>query len=387
MNSVELSKEIAAAMSLRMPGTVGKIAHKMRYIEAKASKFTQGGVIRSIPSFQFERVRSVGVSSISNWLPAFGGVLYGVAALRQDITVAGNQIVSTFQDSRVEVNDTNYLETKQRLAWREYILVYDLLSDIFSATELPDIIFVDMPLLVARGAQSGMLENEEIRQEWEELMQVMNRFWERNSTRIFPADRNGPILVSTSTRYFGALLNAIREKGSQASSEKIEPEIIELITQEWHKLQEVGILRVLRGLLRPGKRTGMYFYDALGDEVLRAEPKGIANYGLIGLHMQVGNKTPVWQLETLGNRQNGQWASEDINRMCAMISYLTLYDNPKAAPLPLWYAQKLVRMPTAVLVNYYKETFRLLREQTVDAAWLNGMEVFEPDESTQGDAL
>jgi len=279
MNSIELSKEIAAAMSLRMPGTVGKIAHKMRYIEAKASKFAHGGAIRSIPSLQFDRVRSVGISSVSNWLPAFGGVLYGVAALRQDVTVAGNQIVSTFQDSRVEVNDTNYLETKQRLAWREYILVYELLSEIFNETELPEIIFVDMPLLVARGAQSGMLENEEIRQEWEELMQVIRHFWDRNAARIFPADRKGPFLVSTSTRYFGALLNAIKEKGALASSEKLEPEIVDLITHEWHKLQEVGILRVLRGLLRAGKRTSMYYYDALGDDVLRAEPKGVATYG------------------------------------------------------------------------------------------------------------
>jgi len=387
MNSVELSKEIAAAMSLRMPGTVGKIAHKMRYIEAKASKFTHGGAIRSIPSIQFDPVKAVGVSSVNNWLPAFGGVLYGVAALRQDVTVAGNQIVNTFQDSRVEVNDTNYLETKQRLSWREYLLEYELLSEIFSETELPDIIFVDMPLLVARGSQSGMLENEEIRQEWEELMQAMRHFWECNTARIFPADRNGPMLVSISTRYFGALLNAIKEKGALASSENLEPEIVELIAQEWYKLQEVGILRVLRGLLRAGKRTSMYYYDALGDEVLRAEPKGVATYGLAGLHMQVGIKTPVWQLETLGNRQNGQWTSEDVDRMCAMIAYLTLYDNPKVLPLPLWYAQKLVRMPTAVLVNYYKETLRLLREQTVDAAWLDGMEVLDPEETSQGEVL
>jgi hypothetical protein len=44
-------------------------------------------------------------------------------------------------------------------------------------------------------------------------------------------------------------------------------------------------------------------------------------------------------------------------------------------------------MQTAVLVNYYKETLRLLREQTVDAAWLDGMEIFEPAETSQGDAL
>ncbi len=387
MKSIELSKEIAAAMSLRMPGTVGKIAHKMRYIEAKAAKFTRGGVIHPIPAGKFERIKAIGISSVSNWLSAFGGILYGIAALRQDVTVAGNQIVNTFQDSRVEVNDTNYLETKQRLAWREYILAYDLLAEIFNDTDLPDIIFVDMPLLVARGTQSGMLENEDIRQEWDELMQSMNRFWEHNTARIFPADRNGPFLVSVSTRYFGALLNAIKEKGSYASSENLEPEIVDLIIQDWRKLQEVGILRVLRGLLRAGKRTGMYYYDALGDEVLRAEPKGVSSYGLIGLHLQVGMKTPIWQIETLGNRNNGQWTSEDIDRMCAMIAYLTLYDNPQVAPLPLWYARKLVRMPKEVLVNYYKETMRLLREQTVDAAWLEGIEILEPDEASQGETL
>jgi hypothetical protein len=387
MKSIELAKEIAAAMSLRMPGTVGKIAQKMRYIEAKASKFTQGGVIRPIPVGQFERVKAIGISTVSNWLPAFGGVLYGVAALRQDVIVSGNQVVSNFQDSRVEVNDTNYLETKQRLAWREYILAYDLLSEIFNETETPDIIFVDMPLLVPRGAQSGMLENEEIRLEWNELMQAMNHFWERNSARIFPADRKGPILVSVSTRYFGALLNAIKEKGGNASSEKLEPEIIELIVQEWRKLQEVGILRILRGLLRAGKRTGMYYYDSLGEEVMRAEPKSVATYGLIGLHLQVGIKTPIWQLETLGNRENGQWTSEDVDRMCSLIAYLTLYDNPKVTPLPLWYAQKLVRMPKVVLVNYYKETLRLLREQTVDAAWLEGTDILESDDTSQGEAL
>jgi len=131
----------------------------------------------------------------------------------------------------------------------------------------------------------------------------------------------------------------------------------------------------------------MYYYDALGDEVLRAEPKVVSSYGLIGLHLQIGIKTPIWQLETLGNRHNGQWTSEDIDRMCALITYLTLYDNPQVTPLPLWYARKLVRMPKEVLVNYYKETLRLLREQTVDAAWLEGIEILEPEETPQGEAL
>lgn len=387
MKNVELAKEIAAAMSLRMPGTVGKIAHKMRYIEAKSSKFTRGGAIRAITPAQFEHVKAIGISSASNWLPAFGGVLYGIAALRHDVTVSGNQIVNTFQDSRVEVNDTNYLETKQRLTWKEYALIYELLDEVLMEANLPDIIFVDIPLLVARGVQSSMLENEDIRLEWEELMNIVTRFWSKNLPRIFPEDRNGPILVSISARYFGALLNAVKAKSQEASPESLTPEIIELILQEWNKLQEVGIIRVLRGLLRAGKRTSAYYYDALGEDVLRAEPKVISNYGLLGLHLQVGMKTPVWQVETIGNRAKGKWTSDELDHMCSLISYLTLYDNPQVAPLPLWYARKLVKMPKEILVNYYKETLRLLREQTIDAAWLEGIEVLGAEETLQGEIV
>ena len=387
MKNVELAKEIAAAMSLRMPGTVGKIAHKMRYIEAKSSKFTRSDAIRAITPAQFEHVKAVGISSASNWLPAFGGVLYGIAALRHDVTVSGNKIINTFQDSRVEIDDTNYLETKQRLTWKEYALIYELLGEVLMEAELPDIIFVDIPLLVARGIQSSMLENEDIRLEWEELMNIVTRFWSKNLPRIFPEDRKGPILASISARYFGAILNAVKAKSQEASPESLTPEIIELILQEWNKLQEVGIIRVLRGLLRAGKRTSAYYYDALGEEVLRAEPKVISNYGLLGLHLQVGVKTPVWQVETIGNRANGKWTSNELDHMCSLISYLTLYDNPQVAPLPLWYARKLVKMPKEILVNYYKETLRLLREQTVDAAWLEGIDVLDAEENLQGEII
>jgi len=43
MKSIELSRALAAAMSLRLPGTVGKIANKMRYIDAKSPQFIRGG--------------------------------------------------------------------------------------------------------------------------------------------------------------------------------------------------------------------------------------------------------------------------------------------------------------------------------------------------------
>lgn len=381
MESVELVKEITATMTLHLPGTVGKIANKMRYIDAKAPRFLQGQVIRTIPQDKFEQVKAVGIASVSKYLPAFGGVLYGAAALRHDVSVAGSRVVETFQDSRIDINDMNYLATRQRLTWKEYLLVYQLLSDLFAETTLPDIILLDIPLLVARTQQTGTLEDEDIEEEWREVMSTMTTFWENNLSRTFPENPNGPMLVSVSTRHFGAVLNAIREQGDLASPEVVDSEAIALISQEWGRLREVGIMRTLQGMLRGGRRTSAYYYDALGREVLRAEPKIVSNYGLIGLHARIGLRTPVWQLETLGNRESGGWTTADLDRLCSLIAYLTLHDYPEIAPLPLWYARRLVEMPREVLVSYLKETIRLLREQTVDEAWLEGIDAFDENMS------
>ncbi len=376
MKSIELAKEITACMSLRLPGTVGKIANKMRYIDAKAPRFAKGRIIRPIKEGAFDKIKAVGISSVNNHLQAFGGILYGAAALRHDVTIIGNKVVETFQDSRIDINDMNYLVNRQRLIWKEYLLVYTLLNELFAEPDLPDIILIDLPLLVARGEQSGQLENDDIAEEWSEVMERMTSFWERYLSRIYPENPEGPV-ASVSSRHFGAILNALREKGGEGSPENIETDTLEAVEQEWDRLREAGIVRILKGMLRAGKRTAAYYYDALGRDALRAEPEIAASYGLIGCHAQVGVKTPIWQIETLGNRENGVWRSKDIDRLCSMIAYLTLYDNPQAMPLPLWYARKLVKMPKSVLISYLKETLRLLRDQTVDAAWLEGIDALE----------
>ena len=218
-------------------------------------------------------------------------------------------------------------------------------------------------------------------------MSMLTKFWKTNLPRIFPEDPNGPMLVSVSKRHFGAILNAIQKNANNASPEEIDPDSLSLIIQEWDRLREAGIIRVLNGMLKAGKRTSAYYYDALGEEVLRAQPQEISRYGLIGLHTRVGIKTPVWQLETLGNRESGQWTTDSIDRMCSLISYLTLYDNPRMYPLPLWYAKKLVRMPKSILVNYMRETLRLLRDRSIDAAWLEGVEALDEESDNEGDIL
>lgn len=379
MKSIELARALAAAMSLRLPGTVGKIANKMRYIDSKAPLFVRGGIIRSIESRRFDRVYAVGVSSKSRSMPALGGVLYGAAALRHDIVVSGNQVTEGFQDSRVDINDMNFLDASERLAWKEYILVYQLLTDLLDSDTKPDVIFVDIPLLVPRAEQSLSLAEPDVEEEWRELIEVMEAFWQRFLPSIYPNDPNGPFLVSLQSRrdLNAAVLNALREKGPAGSPEAISSEALDLVQSEWVQLRRVGVLRFLRGALRAGHRTAAYYYEALGRQMKRFEPRTVADHGLIGFHIQVGLRTPIWKIETVG--APGQWDSEALDRLASITAFLTLNDSPRMKPLPLWYAEQLVMMPREVLSNYLRSTLGMLKDRAVDRAWLEGVDIMDEE--------
>jgi len=379
MKSIELSRALAAAMSLRLPGTVGKIANKMRYIDAKSPHFIRGGIVRSVDAKRFERVHAAGISSKSRSMPALGGVLYGAAALRHDVVVSGNQVTEGFQDSRVDINDMNFLDASERLAWKEYILVYRLLTDLMESDARPDVIFVDIPLLVPRADQSVSLGEPEVEAEWNELLEVLEGFWQRYLPSVFPNDPKGPFLVSLQSRrdLNAAVLNALREKGAAGSPEAISAEALDLVQNEWLQLRQVGVLRFLRGALRAGHRTAAYYYEALGRQMKQFEPKTVANQGLIGFHIQVGIRTPIWKVETVGGA--GQWDSEALDKLASMTAYLTLNDNPRASPLPLWYAEQLVKMPREVLSNYLRSTLGMLKDRAVDRAWLEGVDTMDEE--------
>ncbi|WP_371142415.1 hypothetical protein [Burkholderia cepacia] len=379
MKSIELARALAAAMSLRLPGTVGKIANKMRYIDSKAPLFVRGGIIRSIESRRFDRVYAVGVSSKSRSMSALGGILYGAAALRHDVVVAGNQVTEGFQDSRVDINDMNFLDASERLAWKEYILVYRLLTDLLDSDTHPDVIFTDIPLLVPRAEQSLSLAEPDVEEEWRELIDVMEGFWQRFLPSIYPNNPNGPFLVSLQSRrdLNAAVLNALREKGGAGSPEAISPDALDLVQSEWTQLRRVGVIRFLRGALRAGHRTAAYYYEALGRQMKRFEPRTVANHGLIGFHIQVGLRTPIWKIETVG--APGQWDSEALDKLASMTAFLTLNDNPRMKPLPLWYAEELVKMPREVLSNYLRSTLGMLKDRAVDRAWLEGVDTMDEE--------
>ena len=48
-------------------------------------------------------------------------------------------------------------------------------------------------------------------------------------------------------------------------------------------------------------------------------------------------------------------------------------------PLPLWYAEQLVKMPREVLSNYLRSTLGMLKDRAVDRAWLEGVDTMDEE--------
>jgi len=187
-------------------------------------------------------------------------------------------------------------------------------------------------------------------------------------------------VIHLGRQHFGAILNAIQADGVKGAVDPVTPELAQLIAGEWDDLRRAGVSRVLKGLLRPGKRTAAYPYAALGKDALRAAPKLLSEQGLLGFHVQAGYRTPIWQVETIGPADG--WTPEALDRLAAMLVYLTLNDHPGALPLPLWYASRLVKVRDKLLYGYRAAMTQMLRQQTVDRAWLEGVEKLDDETVT-----
>ena len=194
-----LAQEITAQIQLGLFGTVGKLSRQLRAIDRIAPRLKDGGIIRKIAVNRDTRRRAIGISSASRGINAFGGLLYAVGAVAHEITVAGSDISHTSQQSRLDVGDMSFLESDRRIKWKMFSLVYDLLEDIFAQDSLPDTIILDIPLVMGRAVYAQILEDSEtdtlLRNEIGVLRDKLENFWERNLSKCYPFNPEGPLVV------------------------------------------------------------------------------------------------------------------------------------------------------------------------------------------------
>ena len=375
-----LAQEMAAQMHLGVYGTVGKLARQLRAIQRIAPKLKEGGLVRKLSIDRQVRRRAVGIAAASQSINAFGGRLYAVGALAHEIVAAGSDITHTGQQSRLDIGDMTNLEAERRLEWKTYWFIYDLLDETFQQLELPDLLLLDLPLVMGRDvyAQSLAGQDEEVdrelKDEIQKLRERVENFWKRNLDKCFPFAEKGPVIVSLGRRQFGSLLRLLEAKGKNATPDPVDFEALELIKEDWVQILSIGTDRVLAGILPTEHRTAAYNRQASLDK--RAFPRVLIEKGSLGFHYLTGLRGNPVQVETIGDAAlwQSRGAETTLDRLAADLIALTYFDHSKALPLPLWYAQRAVKVAKekGPLEFYRRETLRAMREEQVERTWLSG---------------
>ena len=379
-NSTPISQSIVANIQLGLPATVSRLSSKMRFIDKIAPALKESGVVRNIELIAPLTIKASGISATHRTANAFGGMLYVAGAVRQDVLINEGSIYKTRQESIVDVDEIDDLDNQKKLNFIDIINVYKLLEDLMEDDEKPELVLIDVPLVLER-SDAPLEDRKDIIKVYNKCREIIRFFWHKYKDRIYPFDENGIKIASVGTRRFGAIVHALTKDNLVYIPDNINSSTVKNVEELMPKIQDVGIKRLLTGILVKRTRTAAFQYDGLNKDN-RLEPETLRDVGLIGMHIKAGNTTPPLLVEVLGSVKD--WSSEMLDELASQIISLIAFDQKKALPLPLWYAKYALKPVEAtnngknVILEYYKTQAReMLQSEALESIWKEDLDVFE----------
>ncbi|WP_041846905.1 hypothetical protein NSS91_03230 [Caldifermentibacillus hisashii] len=379
-NSTPISQSIVANIQLGLPATVSRLSSKMRFIDKIAPALKESGVVRNIELIAPLTIKASGIAATNRTSSAFGGMLYVAGAVRQDILIDEGSIYKTRQESIVDVDEIDDLDNQKKLKFIDIINVYKLLSDLMEDDEKPELVLVDVPLVLER-SDAPLEDRKEIIRIYDRCRETIKFFWDKYKDMVYPFNENGIKIASVGTKRFGAIIYALTEDNLIYIPDDVDNSIVKKMEELMPKIQDVGIKRLLTGILVKRTRTAAFQYDGLNKDN-RLEPETLRDVGLIGMHIKAGNTTPPLLVEVLGGVKD--WSSKMLDELASQIISLIAFDQKKALPLPLWYAKYALKPVEAtnngknVILEYYKTQAReMLQSEALESIWKEDLNVFE----------
>lgn len=379
-NNVAVSQSLVANIQLGLPATVSKLSAKMRFIDDIAPMLKDGGVIRNIELDIPFTIKASGIACSNKTSNAFGGILYIAGAARQDMLIKEGTIYKTRQESTVEVDEIDDLDSQKKLKYIDIVNAYKLLKELMEDDERPELVLLDVPLILER-ADAPLENRTEIVKIYNKCRKTIESFWDKYKEEIYPFNENGVKVASVGNKRFGAVVFGLNDNDIKYIPDPINKNVISKMDSLMFKIQNVGIKRLMTGILVKRTRTAAFQYDGLNKDS-RLEPESIRKLGLMGMHIKAGNNTPPLLVEVLGNV--GSWTTSMLDELASQIISLIVFDQEKALPMPLWYAKYALKPIEATdnsgknrILQYYKLQAReMLKNEELDNIWKENLDVF-----------
>lgn len=375
-----VSQSIVANIQLGLPATVSKLSSKMRFIDRVAPMLKKSGVIRDIELLKPLTINASGICAVNRTSNAFGGILYVAGAARQDMLISEGSIYQSRQDSTVEVDEIDDLDCQKKLKYIDVMNVYKLLNELMDDENRPELVIVEVPLLLER-ADAPLDNRVDIQKPYKECIDAIEKFWVKYKESIYPFNKNGLRIVSIGNKRFGAIVFALSEENIRFIPDPIDSAIISKMDTLMPKMQEVGIKRLMTGILVKRTRTAAFQFDGINKDS-RLEPEALRDLGIMGMHIKAGNTTPPLLIEMLGSVND--WGTEALDDLASKIISLIVFDQQKALPIPLWYAKYALKPIEATsngknsILEFYKaQTRERLKNEELESIWKENLDAFE----------
>lgn len=370
-----LANSLVAKVQLGLSSTVIKLSAKMRFIDQIAPKLRNSGLIRSVEKIMPLSIRVAGIATASKAIPAFGGMIYSAGAVRQDFNIDEGSIYQTYQDSLVDIDEADDIDVAKKLKFIHITHMYDLLEEMLKEEGRPQLVIVDTPLLLER-SDTPLESYYQLFSDYQVCKERIHDFWRQHKEEMYPYDPQGVRLVSISAKRFGSIFYGLSvPNGDRYIIDQISREIINDDDNSLEKIKKVGVKKLLHGVLTRRSRTAAYEFSLLTDDN-RLEPVSVQKLGLINFHFRAGMHTLPLLAEVIGTKDN--WDSQKLDELASYLVSLVTIDQPKALPLPLWYADYALKpIKTGTIINYFKTQAReMIRSEEVEKVWTEEPDMF-----------
>lgn len=354
-SSTSVAEEVAAEIQVAAAEEAEQLKQREEIAQSLEQQLRDGDIIRSVePTGEEHMVSAVSTAKASR--PAFSGLLFGVVAIRIDMTVEGSTIKEVNQDTRSRIKLCDFGDSSRRIRWEARRLATELIDATLDREPVPDIVVYDNSLTITR-QDLLTYDDSPVADDWDALLEYLDKFWSSTHETLYPWTDNGTLIVGLSKMranlLFTALRNASQSEGGghEAFLATVPPGTITAVGTHWNQIKEVGPNRLINMTLRGGERTLAYPFE-LSSLDRRWLPSELQSLGVQGMFYRPTNESNPLHLEIPGGvAVHDNSSLEDYLQIFADLFWLSDVD----VPVPVWYARREASFPEEMLDLYHKK--------------------------------
>jgi hypothetical protein len=376
--SRSLVQSLAVQTQVHLVGTVGRLLKQIRDLEKVAPLFLEAGLIRSVDRPSPLTMDVAGISTKTVTRRVAGGWLFAAAGVRVDLGVEENVVSTRSEDSVCEIDDIDYEDQSKRFQLIGIRQAYELAERAINSDDHFDLLLCDCPLLLNR----SMVAPEEgaryaaLRKTYQTTVDAISDFWRNNHAKLFPWNRQGPILAGLASERFGAIINVSQQDLRTDEGRRhvlhlgeLAPEPLQRLAGVQPTISGVGERRFINGILGSFTRTAAF---RMNIQTPRMEPHEVAGGGVIGLHYCAGPGTQPKLLQILGDDPG--WQPCDLDELTGRLMALTVTGGKQAWPMPLQLAARELASLDGFIEHYRAGVHSEMKKRSIEDVWLSELD-------------